>query len=191
MDDTTNLPYSSDAAFTDAGTSYNISAEYVDPLFRRYHTVRSFPGAALSRGCYTLPLAAPGTSKYMVRAGFMYGNYDGLKKLPVFDLYLGVNLWKTVNISDAGLSDNTEVIAVIPEETVQVCLVNIGSGTPFISALDLRPLKNSLYPQANATQGLTLIGRVNFGATDLIRSVANALVIHYRANENFCTPDYS
>uniref|UniRef100_A0A452ZLM8 Malectin-like domain-containing protein n=1 Tax=Aegilops tauschii subsp. strangulata TaxID=200361 RepID=A0A452ZLM8_AEGTS len=53
-----------------------------------------------ARGCYTLPSLVPG-SKYLLRALFMYSNYDGLAKLPIFDLYLGVNFWRTVNISRA------------------------------------------------------------------------------------------
>jgi hypothetical protein len=64
-----------------------------------------------------------------------------------------------------------EAILVAPDDFVQVCLVNTGSGTPFISALELRPLKSSLYPQANATQGqgLLLSYRINFGADEIVR----------------------
>jgi hypothetical protein len=161
----TNIPYTSDAGFIDAGTNHNISAEYMLPesrLFRGYHKVRSFPDTA--RSCYTLPSLVPG-SKYLLRARFRYGNYDGLEKLPVFDLYLGVNLWETVNISRADRAVLTEVIAMIPDDSVQVCLVNTGLGTPFISMLSLRPLENTLYPQANETQGLVMIDRLNMGGT--------------------------
>uniref|UniRef100_A0A0A9FKK5 Malectin-like domain-containing protein n=1 Tax=Arundo donax TaxID=35708 RepID=A0A0A9FKK5_ARUDO len=39
---------------------------------------------------------------------------------------------------------------------------------PFISGLDLRPLKSTLYPKANASQSLVLINsnRFNMGPTD-------------------------
>lgn len=169
VDDVTKLPYSSDAAFTDAGSSHNVSAEHVKPSStKRYLSVRSFPDNGMaSRSCYTFPSIVPG-SKCLLRATFMYGNYDGLNKLPVFDLYLDVNFWKTVNISKADSVHTAEVIAVIPSDTVQVCLVNIGLGTPFISGLDLRPLKNTLYPQVNSSQGLVLLDRRNFGASDII-----------------------
>uniref|UniRef100_A0ACD5U0C3 Uncharacterized protein n=1 Tax=Avena sativa TaxID=4498 RepID=A0ACD5U0C3_AVESA len=96
----------------------------------------------------------------------MYGNYDGLNKAPAFDLHLGVNYWTTVNISDSDTPVTVEVIAVIAGDSAQVCLVDTGSGTPFISSLDVRPLKNSLYPMANATQGLVLLSRSNLGPTD-------------------------
>lgn len=158
MDNTTKLRLTGDAGFIDAGTNHNISAEYITPrLARGWHTVRSFPVG--ERNCYTLrPLVLPGP-KYLVRAMFKYGNYDGLDMLPIFDLHLGVNYWKTVNISDASSPVMEEVIAVVPGGSVQVCLVNTGSGTPFISSLSLRPLTKALYPQANATQGLVVVKR--------------------------------
>ncbi|GJN14998.1 hypothetical protein PR202_gb01882 [Eleusine coracana subsp. coracana] len=164
VDVATNLPYVSDAGFTETGFNRNISAEYIQPNFaKRYHNVRSFPDAA--RSCYTLGSLTPG-SKYLLRATFMYGNYDGLNKPPSFDLYLGVNFWTTVSIINPDSSVLVEVIAVVPDDFVQVCLVNIGSGTPFISGLDLRPLGSTLYEQVNATQGLVLLHRNNLGPTD-------------------------
>ncbi|KAG2618002.1 hypothetical protein PVAP13_3NG258127 [Panicum virgatum] len=163
VDGATRLPYVSDAGFTDAGANHNVSAEYITPSFsKRYLNVRSFPGAA--RSCYTLGSLTPG-SKYLLRAVFMYGNYDGLGRPPAFDLHLGVNFWTTVN-AGAGSAVLAEAIAVVPDDSVQVCLVDTGAGTPFISGLDLRPLAGALYPQANATQGLALLGRRNFGPAD-------------------------
>ncbi|KAM0899379.1 hypothetical protein ACQ4PT_021266 [Festuca glaucescens] len=146
VDPITKIPHISDAGFVDAGYNHNISAEYMKPesqLSRGYHNVRSFPDT--ERSCYTLPSLVPG-SKYLLRAFFRYSNYDGLEKLPIFDLSLGVNWWRTVNISEAEQPVMAEVSAVIPDESVQVCLVNTGSGTPFISSLFLRPLENTLYP---------------------------------------------
>ncbi|GJM89516.1 hypothetical protein PR202_ga05717 [Eleusine coracana subsp. coracana] len=165
VDDATKLTYVSDDGFTDAGVNRNVSAEYINPSFSKLinHNVRSFPGAA--RSCYTLGSLAPG-SKYLIRATFLYGNYDGLGRLPVFDLHLGVNFWTTVNVTTLDQAELTEIITVVRDDFVQVCLVNTGSGTPFISGLDLRPLGSSLYPQANTTQGLVLHTRRNFGTTD-------------------------
>ncbi|XP_006654674.1 putative leucine-rich repeat receptor-like serine/threonine-protein kinase At2g19230 [Oryza brachyantha] len=164
VDDVTKLKFTSDEAFTDgAGTIHNVSADYATASTttdRSLYTVRSFPDGA--RNCYTLPSVVPG-SKYLVRARFMYGNYDGLSKPPAFDLYLGVNFWQTVTVPSADWLGIAEVIAVVPDDSVQVCLANTGAGTPFISGLDLRPLANSLYQQANATQGLVLVDRRNFG----------------------------
>ncbi|XBJ26826.1 hypothetical protein VPH35_004178 [Triticum aestivum] len=143
LDAATKLPYVPDDAFTDAGSNRNISPEYIKPSSsKRYLNVRS---------------------KYLLRSTFMYGNYDGLGRLPVFDLHLGVNFWRTVNVTTADKPQLAEIIAVVPDESVQVCLVDTGSGTPFISALDLMPVRDTLYPQANATQALVLVDRTNFG----------------------------
>uniref|UniRef100_A0A0D9WIU9 non-specific serine/threonine protein kinase n=1 Tax=Leersia perrieri TaxID=77586 RepID=A0A0D9WIU9_9ORYZ len=163
IDDATKLKFTSDDAFTDAGTNHNVSVEYATPSTttdRSLYNLRSFPAG--TRNCYTIPSVVAG-SKYLVRAKFMYGNYDGLNKPPVFDLHLGVNFWQTVTVPSAGWLGLAEVIAVVPDDFVQVCLVNTGAGTPFISGLDLRPLTNSLYKQANVTQGLVLVDRRNFG----------------------------
>ncbi|XP_015696277.1 putative leucine-rich repeat receptor-like serine/threonine-protein kinase At2g19230 [Oryza brachyantha] len=165
VDNATKLTYLPDAGFTDAGTNHNISAEYISPGSSRFlDNVRSFPGPAL-RSCYTLRSLVPGL-KYLVRACFRYGNYDGLRRAPLFDLYAGVNFWTTVNITDPATARAIEAIVVVPEDSMQVCLVNTGAGTPYISSLELRPLKNSLYPHVNATQGLAMAARINFGPAD-------------------------
>uniref|UniRef100_A0A0E0A1U5 non-specific serine/threonine protein kinase n=1 Tax=Oryza glumipatula TaxID=40148 RepID=A0A0E0A1U5_9ORYZ len=179
VDDKTKISYAADDGFTDGGSFHNISAEYFAPaLSARYYNVRSFPDGA--HNCYTLRSLVAG-HKYLIRATFMYGNYDGLSKLPIFDVYIGVNFWMMVNITDPAGSTLLEAIVVVPDDFVQVCLVNTGTGTPFISGLDLRPLEKKLYPQATETQGLSLFGRWNFGPT------SNTEIIRYGNNPNLCT----
>jgi hypothetical protein len=166
VDDTTKLSFAPDAGFIDTGTNHNISTEFVKAplLAKTWYTVRSFAGAGV-RNCYTLRSLESGI-KYIVRAKFGYGNYDRLDSPPLFDLYIGVNYWSTVNISGPEAAVVVEAIVVVPDDFVQVCLVNTGAGTPFISGLDLRPLKRTLYPQVTAAQGLILYSRVNFGPTN-------------------------
>lgn len=167
VDKTTKISYFADDSYTDGGSNHNVSPEYIKPeLSQLYYNLRAFPDGA--RNCYTARSLAPGI-KYLIRASFLYGNYDGLSKLPVFHLYIGVNLWTMVNITSVGLggSHYKEAIVVVPDDFVQVCLINIGAGTPFISSLELRPLENRLYPHVNATQGLLLFSsHRNFGPTD-------------------------
>lgn len=142
----------------------DISREYITPsLSRQYLTVRSFDSG--TRNCYSLKSLVP-ESKYLIRATFLYGNYDGLNKFAMFDLHVGVNFWKTINISDAKIPIIAEVITVAPADYVQVCLVNTGGGTPFISSLDLRPLRSTIYQFANSTQSLSVVRRLNAGPTD-------------------------
>jgi hypothetical protein len=158
------IPTRPDAAFIDTGENRNIPPHNITPkLLSFLRDLRSFPNG--THNCYTLqPLTAG--NKYLIRATFLYSNYDGLNSPPVFDLYIGVNLWARVDVWRAN-GIFWEAIVVLPDNFVQVCLVNTGTGTPFISGLELRPLKSSLYPQVNATQGLNLLTRHNFGPTDV------------------------
>ena len=75
----------------------------------------------------------------------MYGNYDGKKALPEFDLYVNVNFWSTVTFRNASENVIKEILTFAESDTVYVCLVNKGKGTPFISALELRPMNSSIY----------------------------------------------
>ncbi|CAA7034837.1 unnamed protein product [Microthlaspi erraticum] len=102
--------------------------------------LRSFPKG--ERNCYNIKVK-PDT-KYLIRATFVYGNYDGLNAVPSFDLYLGPNMWtRVVHANDT----NKEVIHVTAgsQSLLQICLVNTRTGTPFINVLELRPLDPKAY----------------------------------------------
>ena len=83
-------------------------------------------------------------SKYLIRVEFLYGNYDGQNHLPEFDLLLGANRWDTVTFGPAGYG-HYEIIHKPSLDFIQICLVDTDSGTPFISSIELRPLKNDIY----------------------------------------------
>ncbi|KAM0855770.1 hypothetical protein ACQ4PT_049558 [Festuca glaucescens] len=159
------LRYVSDVGFVDASAGVNgrIAPSYSDrELAMRYLNVRYFPGAR-ARNCYTLAgLSLEG--RYLVRGTFYYGNYDSLNRLPTFDLHLGVNRWATVNFNAADDTVILEAVVVSPADFLQVCLVDIGQGTPFISGLDLRPLKAGMYPEATVSQSLFLLSHHRLGA---------------------------
>ncbi|PSS18032.1 LRR receptor-like serine/threonine-protein kinase precursor [Actinidia chinensis var. chinensis] len=135
--------YSSDANFVDTGINYNVSAEYraadLDP---RLASLRSFPQG--TRNCYTLRPEQGKNNSYLIRAWFLYGNYDGQNSFPKFDLYIGVNLWEKIGISN-NASYKTEIMYVPSTDYIHVCLLNTGAGTPFISALELKQLNGTVY----------------------------------------------
>ncbi|KAK1578273.1 hypothetical protein Q3G72_028977 [Acer saccharum] len=161
-DNKTGINYTSDLTFTESGVSYNISSEYNrDTLEQPFLTVRSFPEGM--KNCYTLKPAL-GDGKFLIRASFMYGNYDGQNKLPSFDLLLGADVWDSVELADASTILSKEIIHVPPTNYIDVCLVNNGSGTPFISSLELRPLKNHSYPAFSGIS-LLLYLRLDIGST--------------------------
>ncbi|XP_073008266.1 putative leucine-rich repeat receptor-like serine/threonine-protein kinase At2g19230 [Typha latifolia] len=170
-DSITGIPYTTDDQFIETGTNHNVASNYIDSSIRKqYTTVRSFPEG--DRNCYTLQPAIQGY-KYLLRAGFMYGNYDGNNSVRangplLFDLHIGVNLWDTVNITTTSSTHVYEAISVALGDFVSVCLTrrSDSSSTPFISLLEMRQLKSTLYPTATSSSYIVLFTRVNFGATE-------------------------
>ncbi|XP_010447852.1 PREDICTED: probable LRR receptor-like serine/threonine-protein kinase At4g29180 [Camelina sativa] len=141
------ITYVSDDAFITTGVNFNVSEEYGYPknpvLPSTLAEVRAFPQG--NRNCYTLKTFPGKGNLYLIRAWFMYGNYDGKKALPEFDLYVNVNFWSTVKFKNASDQVIKEILSFAESETTYVCLVNKGKGTPFISGLELRPVNSSIY----------------------------------------------
>ncbi|GAA0167029.1 hypothetical protein LIER_22055 [Lithospermum erythrorhizon] len=164
-DTRTGINYISDEGLINTGEIYPISPDYTSNTLseKPYLTVRSFPEG--KRNCYILKPASGKSNKYLIRATFLYGNYDGQNKLPQFDLHLGVDYWYTVNITQASLYDQPEIVHVPPSDTIYICLVNTGKGTPFISSLELRPLNNTMYPSDSGS--LSLFVRFDMGNNGL------------------------
>ncbi|KAM4111032.1 hypothetical protein ACJW30_05G037200 [Castanea mollissima] len=161
-DGITEINYTSDTTFTETGVNGNISVEYrSNSLEQQFWTVRSFPEG--TKNCYTLRPSPGKNRNYLIRASFMYGNYDGKGKIPTFDLYLGVNRWDTVAVSDALSTKTKEIMHLSLSEDIYICLVNTGNGTPFISVLELRPLNNNTY--IPNTGSLDLYLRLDCGST--------------------------
>ena len=153
MDESTGIFYKSDTSFIDTGTNNNISAEYYNsqPVYaRQTNTLRSFPQG--TKNCYTLKPKQGKNSNYLIRAFFLYGNYDGKNQTPKFDVYVGVNHWMSVKLRDSSYLMFPDFIHVPSSDTILVCLINKGSGIPFISALELRPLSKSMYPIDSGAQ---------------------------------------
>nr|GFB81184.1 leucine-rich repeat transmembrane protein kinase protein [Tanacetum cinerariifolium] len=183
-DSKTGLNYVSEAGFIESGVSQKILPTYNSPkLAIQFTTLTSFPQG--TRNCYTLRPKQGKGNRYLIRARFHYGNYDFKGQPPQFDLYLGSDLWYTVNFN-ASLAIDYEIIHLTSSDYIYVCLVNIGLGTPFISALELRLLDSSMY--ATQLQSLILYDRYNFGASKTVRSVllvsVNLLLL------NIMTTDY-
>lgn len=93
----------------------------------------------------------------------MYGNYDGQGKAPAFDLYMGVNKWDSVVLNNESSIIIKEVIHALPTSSINICLVNTGFGSPFISALELKLLKNATY--MTNFELLALHRRLDIGST--------------------------
>ncbi|KAI9109558.1 hypothetical protein K1719_019612 [Acacia pycnantha] len=146
QDSESNLRYKPDADFVESGQNHRLPSDYSfskSQMSKQLNTLRSFPDG--DRNCYTLSPKQGRNNKYIVRAFFAYGNYDLNNKIPIFDLYLGVNRWKTTEL-DITPYYSVEVILVAPTDIISVCLVNTGNGVPFISSLELWLLGDYTYP---------------------------------------------
>ncbi|KAH0935770.1 hypothetical protein HID58_012887 [Brassica napus] len=147
VDTDTGISYTWDAPYINSGVNANVSEQYGYPanpvLPFPLADVRSFPQG--NRNCYTLTPSDGKGNLYLIRASFMYGNYDGKKALPEFDLYVNVNFWSTVTFRNASENVIKEILTFAESDAVYVCLVNKDKGTPFISALELRPMNSSIY----------------------------------------------
>lgn len=78
--------WDTDEDFTRSGINKRVLDQ--QPL-DEMNTLRVFPDQT-DQNCYTFPptMFLPKTLRYVIRAGFFYGNYDGLSNPPTFDLHL-------------------------------------------------------------------------------------------------------
>ncbi|KAH9665566.1 protein kinase domain-containing protein [Citrus sinensis] len=160
-DSITGINYVSDASNIDTGVSHKISSEFNKEITeRQFSNLRSFPEGI--RNCYTLKPDSD-HEKFLIRARFMYGNYNGQDKPPSFNLMLEADVWDSVQFPDSGSIVSKEIIHIPKREYIHVCLVNTDSGTPFISALELRPLPNLTYMTQSGS--LSRYGRWDVGST--------------------------
>ncbi|XP_056861121.1 receptor-like protein kinase At5g59670 [Raphanus sativus] len=137
---TNGLWFSSDEKFIQSGNTGR-SREIPERYTKQYETLRYFPNG--TRNCYNLSVDKG--RKYLIKAKFLYGNYDGLHIEPVFDLYLGPNLWATVDLVTMVNGTREEILHVSTSSSLQICLVKTGTTTPVISTLELRPVVSGSY----------------------------------------------
>ncbi|KAK4390656.1 Leucine-rich repeat receptor-like serine/threonine-protein kinase [Sesamum angolense] len=167
-----NLTWFPDSFFIDPGKTKQItSSPNVSQIMT---TLRYFPHGE-DMNCYRLQLT--NTQKYIFRAGFYYGNYDGKSQPPVFDLFLGGQLWETVNSSAAEGPVFQELVYAPRNDNISVCLMGrkeYGSATPFISSLEATYLDDetdsdhSVYRMMRNGTAYHLVARLNFGGHDQV-----------------------
>lgn len=159
-DTSTGILYTSDAQFIDTGMINTISADFMPENLPKYlSSVRAFPEGL--KNCYTIKVEEG--SKYLIRAVFMYGNYDSKNQAPEFVLYLNADEWDSVKMENSNDTVIKEIIHVHMTAYLHVCLVNTELGTPFISALELRKLNSSTYVTVSGS--LALATRLDLGST--------------------------
>ena len=167
MDEVTGLWYQTDKNFIETGINHAVVSDtFTNPFYGPLKTVRSFPEG--NRNCYNLKPKQGKNSTYNIQAVFSYQNYDNRNQLPRFHLYVGANYWVTVVLVSESQVQSYTIIYHSSADIIQVCFVNTGLGTPFISSLELQSLNsnNSIYSDYSSSLPLTDWGggRIDTGA---------------------------
>ncbi|XP_031482443.2 probable LRR receptor-like serine/threonine-protein kinase At1g05700 isoform X2 [Nymphaea colorata] len=162
VDPYTNVTYFSDSKLMEFGEIKSPDSSYIEDRLKYLWKVRTFPKG--NRTCYKLQPVTPG-SKYLIRPNFLYGNFDGLNSFPQFDLYLDNTFAQTVNASVSEWQVY-EFIVKATRSCLTLCLCRTNERDPFISAIELRPMPDAIYPVVNATLALNMLSRQNFGRRD-------------------------
>jgi hypothetical protein len=103
-------------------------------------------------------------TKYLLRATFLYANYDALNSPPNFILLLDADVWDTVVVGEYGVTSK-ELIFMAKFNTTSVCLGRgSNGGVPIISSLELRPLQGNMYWPVSKDYSLLRLENTNFGA---------------------------
>ncbi|XP_028756241.1 probable LRR receptor-like serine/threonine-protein kinase At1g05700 [Neltuma alba] len=167
-----------DGNVVESGQIYNVSSQDTltskyEQVWQQINTLRSFPEG--KRNCYTIE-PKQGRNNYLVRAYFLYGNYDNKSFVPRFELHLGVNFWRKLGEDmDIDTILRSEVIHVSPTDNINVCLINTGFGIPFLSLLEIWPLyNNAVYRTTSNLLPLRLRTRSALG-----KSIENYSFIRY------------
>ncbi|KAK1286963.1 putative LRR receptor-like serine/threonine-protein kinase MEE39 [Acorus calamus] len=151
------IEWKTDDGFSNGGDSQRVKINGLN-VSEQMGTLRYFPDCI--KNCYTLP--TPNKVKHLIRAGFYYGNYDGLAKPPTFDLIFDSNKWVTVTTSmDEPIFE--EMLYAVEYDSTNICLGRTNANeTPFISSLEVMPLSQDMYDGMNRNFAWFLSYRVHF-----------------------------
>lgn len=140
--DISNIYWIPDSSFISTGNTTTI--QYAEGTSSSSVPVRYFPDSQ-GRKCYRLPVKKNVSSLVLVRAQFVYKNYDGDGKPPSFSASLG-----TATLSTADLSRKDpwieEFVWAVNKDILSFCLLAVpDKGSPVISSLEVRPLPQDAY----------------------------------------------
>ncbi|KAL7201818.1 hypothetical protein ACSBR1_033508 [Camellia fascicularis] len=158
-------------------------------LIQTMNTLRFFPKG--NKNCYNLPLFTQ-YKKFLFRAGFYYGNYDGLSKPLSFQLEIDGKFWANVTASLSEEPVYHELLYIIKGEKVTVCLVQTTDDeVPFISSLEATELLSDSYKFLDKNTALYLHSRFNYGANESVEQTVDVSnEINNRIWKSKGLPDY-
>uniref|UniRef100_A0A0D9VAZ4 non-specific serine/threonine protein kinase n=1 Tax=Leersia perrieri TaxID=77586 RepID=A0A0D9VAZ4_9ORYZ len=94
--DKLGLEWRGDEQYVVGGVTADLQMQGEGERQRQYRRVRYFPAVEGRKYCYRVGVRA--RTRYLVRASFLYGNFDGSMVFPEFGLYLGASRWSTIKV---------------------------------------------------------------------------------------------
>ncbi|PPS16514.1 hypothetical protein GOBAR_AA04072 [Gossypium barbadense] len=164
--DSSKIKWVSDDTFITTGNTTTV--EYAEGTSSSSSIALRFFPEPRGRNCYRLPVENM-SSIVLVRAQFVYNNYDGLEKPPAFSVSLGRAIVNTVNLThkDPWID---EFLWPVSKDTLSFCLQAIpDGGAPVISSLEVRPLPRGAYQSGMddiPNKSLRKSYRINSGYTN-------------------------
>lgn len=163
--DSSNITWIPDSTYVTTGTTTTVN--FTEGTSSSFIPIRFFPESK-GRKCYWLPIRNV-SSLVLVRAQFVYKNYDGLAKAPAFSVSLGTAIATTVNLTN---NDpwTEEFLWPVNKDFLPLCLNSIpDGGFPVISSIEVRPLPQGAYNnglQDSPNKSLRKCYRINCGYTN-------------------------
>ncbi|MBA0704541.1 hypothetical protein Golax_016793, partial [Gossypium laxum] len=164
--DSSKIKWVSDDTFITTGNTTTV--EYAEGTSSSSSIALRFFPESRGRNCYKLPVENM-SSIVLVRAQFVYKNYNGLEKPPAFSVSLGRAVVSTVNLThkDPWID---EFLWPVSKDTLSFCLQAIpDGGAPVISSLEVRPLPRGAYQSGMEdilNKSLRKSYRINSGYTN-------------------------
>eukprot|EP00253_Pinus_taeda_P008581 PITA_08581 len=159
--DSAGIQWITDDGYIDAGQKSIVPNVAGVTTSIQMNTLRKFPER--NKNCYDITPLQIGT-KYLLRATFLYANYDGLTSPPTFVLMLDADVWIKVALTESEVKTK-ELIFIAKFKSSSVCLGRQSNGgVPIISSLELRPLEETMYWPVCQDYSLFRLKNTNFGA---------------------------
>lgn len=160
-----NISWVSDNDLIATGNTTTVT--YIEGTSTSSVPIRFFSDSQ-SRQCYKLPMRKD-MSSVLIRATFVYRNYNSQNQPPTFRVSLGRSITSTVDlkIKDPWIE---ELVWPVNKDSLSLCLLAVkGRGIPVISSLEVRPLPLGAYRysvKGSASVILRRSYRINSGYTN-------------------------
>lgn len=163
--DSSNITWTPDSTYVTTGTPSTVN--FPEGNSSSIIPIRFFPESK-GRKCYWLPIKNV-SSLVLVRTKFVYKNYDGLAKAPIFSVSLGTAIATTINLANAD-PWTEEFLWPVNKDYLSLCLNSFpDGGFPVISSIEVRPLPEGAYAsslQDSPNKSLRKCYRINCGYTN-------------------------